>query len=82
MKYVIDANVSKDNWKQTAKEFEDNSIYQTWEYQQVRAEEDEHEFKRFVIRDSSDNIVCMGIVRIKTVWPIGFEIPGTAIYME
>ena len=74
MRFVVDTSISKNKWRQIAKEFADNSIYQTWEYQQVRTEEDGHEFNRFVLKDPGGDIICMGIVRIKTIRPIGFRI--------
>jgi lipid II:glycine glycyltransferase (peptidoglycan interpeptide bridge formation enzyme) len=68
---VIIDDVSKEQWEQYAGEFADHSIYQTWGYQQVRAENDRQELCRVIIRDGDTTPVIMCHVRIKAIKPFG-----------
>lgn len=75
MKYkVYIDNFSRGDWEQYAKEFADYSIYQTWPYQQVRAEMDGQLLSRFIIKDENDHVVTMGQVRIKYFKPLCLKI--------
>ena len=67
-------DVSKEQWEQYAGEFADHSIYQTWAYQQVRAENDRQELCRIVIRNGETKPVMMCQVRIKDAKPLGLRI--------
>lgn len=71
---IIIDEVDKAQWEQYARGFADYSIYQTWAYQQVRAETDRQQISRFVVRDESGQVVTMGHVRIKHVTPLGIRI--------
>lgn len=68
MKYEVKIDsISREQWEQCAKLFADYSIYQTWSYQQVRAEMDRQSISRVIITDEVGNLVTMCQVRIKNV---------------
>jgi lipid II:glycine glycyltransferase (peptidoglycan interpeptide bridge formation enzyme) len=71
---IIIDEIDKAQWEQYARGFADYSIYQTWAYQQVRAETDRQQISRFVVRDQSGQVVTMGHVRIKHVKPLGIRV--------
>jgi lipid II:glycine glycyltransferase (peptidoglycan interpeptide bridge formation enzyme) len=71
---VIIDNVNQAEWEQSAKGFADYSIYQTWAYQNVRAEMAGQELSRAVIRDHDNNVVTMCHVRIQNVKSLGLKI--------
>lgn len=66
--------IDKATWEQYARSFADYSIYQTWAYQQVRAQTDRQQVSRFVVKDESGQVVTMGHVRIKYIKPLGIRI--------
>jgi len=72
-KVIVD-NISREEWEGYAANFADYSIYQTWSYQQVRAEMDGHEVSRAIIKDERGHVVTMSQVRIKHVKPLGLRI--------
>ena len=61
-------------WEKNAKNFADYSIYQTWPYQEVRAEMAGQELSRVIIKNDKDEVVTMCHVRIKNVNGIGLKI--------
>lgn len=65
--------ISKERWERYAQNFADYSIYQTWGYQQVRAENDRQELCRVIIRDG-DRPVTICQVRIKNAKSLGLRI--------
>lgn len=65
---------SQDQWERYACEFADYNIYQTWAYQQVRGEMDNHKVSRFILKDQDNRMVTMGQVRIKHVKLLGLKI--------
>jgi len=67
-------NFSRDDWERYAKEFADYSIYQTWPYQQVRAEMDSQQLSRIIIKDENGHVVTMGQIRIKHYKPLCLRI--------
>ncbi len=71
---IIVDNISPEEWEEYASGFADYSIYQTWAYQQVRAEMDGQELSRALIKDEAGRVVAMGQIRIKRVRPIGLSI--------
>ena len=71
---VIVDDISRDQWEQCAREFADYSIYQTWAYQETRAQADRQQISRIIIKDDKDNIATMCQVRIKHVKPLGLKI--------
>jgi lipid II:glycine glycyltransferase (peptidoglycan interpeptide bridge formation enzyme) len=71
---VIVDNISMEEWEQYAREFSDYSIYQTWPYQQVRAEMSGQELSRAVIKDENGRIVSICHVRIKRIRLLGLRI--------
>jgi lipid II:glycine glycyltransferase (peptidoglycan interpeptide bridge formation enzyme) len=73
MKIIID-EFSKSQWKDYACNFADHNIYQTWAYQQVRAENESQQLSRAVVLDDNDNVLTMCQVRIKKVSTLGLRI--------
>ena len=71
---VILDNISREEWEQYTREFADYSLYQTWAYQENRAEMDNQEVSRIVIRDENGKVVTMCQVRIKHIKPLGLKI--------
>lgn len=71
---VIVDNIDPREWEQYAGCFVDYSIYQTWAYQQVRAEMDRQQLSRIVIKDKGDGVVAMAHVRIKHIRPLGLRV--------
>lgn len=75
MKYKIYIDgVSREQWEQYAKQFADYSIYQTWPYQQVRADNDNQEVSRAVVLDKADEVVTMCHMRIKNIKPLRLRV--------
>ncbi len=75
MKYQVNIDgVSREQWENYAKLFADYSVYQTWPYQQVRAETDRQNISRMIITDQQGNPVTMCQVRIKNVILLGLKI--------
>ena len=72
--YVNIDNILREDWEDQAKSFADYSIYQTWPYQQVRAEMDGQEISRILIRDDSGKSILMAQVRIKRIGLFGLNI--------
>jgi lipid II:glycine glycyltransferase (peptidoglycan interpeptide bridge formation enzyme) len=66
--------VDRRDWERYASDFADYSIYQTWPYQQIRAETDGQEVNRVVIEDEHEHISMMGHVRIKKIRTLGIKI--------
>jgi len=60
-------NFDRTEWERCVRQFTDYSIYQTWPYQQVRAEMEGQEISRAIVKDENDNVVVMCQVRIKHV---------------
>ena len=71
---VIIDDISRDEWEQYASGFADYSIYQTWPYQQVRAEMDDQQISRFIIKNENRRVETMGQVRIKYIKLLGLKI--------
>jgi len=71
---VIVDNISRGDWERYAGNFADYSIYQTWPYQQVRAEMDGQEVNRVVVKDENGYVVTMCQIRIKHIIPLGLRI--------
>lgn len=67
-------NIDRHKWEQYAKEFADYSIYQTWPYQQIRAEMDGQQVSRAIIKNENGHVATMGQVRIKHVKPLGLKV--------
>lgn len=66
MNVYIDG-ISHAEWRRNSEYFTDYSVYQTWEYQQVRAERARQRISRILIVDDNDSPLLMGQVRIKRV---------------
>jgi lipid II:glycine glycyltransferase (peptidoglycan interpeptide bridge formation enzyme) len=67
-------NFDEEFWRSRAADFMDYSLYQTWSYQQVRAQRDGQSVSRFVIQSTEGDPRLIGQVRIKHVHPIGLRI--------
>jgi len=75
MPYKVDIdNFSQDDWERYAGEFADYSIYQTWSYQQTRAEKDNQQVNCVVIKDENGEVATMGHIRIRTIKAIGLKV--------
>ena len=70
---IIIDDISETQWQMYAQDFADYSIYQTWAYQQVRAETAGQQLSRFVVKDG-EQVMTMGQMRIKNVRPLGLRI--------
>lgn len=54
-------------WESCGSNFKDYNIYQTWPYQQIRAENSSTKLSRFIVLGDDDVPVLMGQVRIKSL---------------
>jgi lipid II:glycine glycyltransferase (peptidoglycan interpeptide bridge formation enzyme) len=71
---VLIDKIEQAQWQQYAGGFADYSIFQTWPYQQVRADVEGQELSRIVVKDKSDEVVAMSHVRIKHFRPLGLRV--------
>ncbi len=71
---VIIDKVNQKDWERYASNFADYNIYQTWAYQQVRAQKDGCDVSRAVIKDENDKVVTMCQIRIKHIKPLSLRI--------
>jgi hypothetical protein len=55
-------------WETCGSNFNDYNIYQTWPYQQIRAENTATKLSRFVVLGDDDVPVMMGQIRIKSLF--------------
>jgi len=68
MSYTVNIdNFDQAHWQQTAKEFADYSIYQTWPYQENRAERSGCKISRAIITDENGQASLMCHVRIMQI---------------
>lgn len=67
-------NFCSDIWNDHARLFSDFTIYQSLEYQDARTVKKQFELSSFILRDKSENVVLMCLVRIIKVWPLGLRI--------
>jgi len=72
-KVLID-EIEQEQWSEYTSSFADYSIYQTWHYQEMRAEKGGQKVSRFVVKDENNVIVAMSHIRIKDVKPLGLRI--------
>jgi len=71
---LLVGKTDKDEWEQRARRFADYSIYQTWAYQQVRAETSGQDLSRAVVLDENGNAITMCQIRIKHIKPLALRI--------
>ncbi|MCK5271065.1 MAG: peptidoglycan bridge formation glycyltransferase FemA/FemB family protein [Sedimentisphaerales bacterium] len=71
---VIIDDFDSRQWEKYACEFADYSIYQTWAYQQSRADMTGQKVSKVVVRNEKSQIVTMAQVRIKHFKRFGFKI--------
>lgn len=71
---IIVDDIRREDWERYAGNFADYSIYQTWPYQQVRAEMDGQDISRAVIKDENGKVATMCQIRIKHFKPLGLKI--------
>ena len=67
-------NFTRDEWERNARSFADYNIYQTWPYQENRAEMAGQKVSRVMIKDENGQVVTMCHVRIKHIKPLGLRI--------
>ena len=67
-------NINRKEWEQYAGYFADYNIYQTWPYQQIRAESDSQKISRVVIKDERGRVIMMAQVRIKSIKLLKYKI--------
>lgn len=68
MNYKVQIDdVEPAQWAAYASAFSDYTLYQTWAYQDVRADIDDQTVSRAIVKDEQDNVVAMAHVRIKHV---------------
>jgi lipid II:glycine glycyltransferase (peptidoglycan interpeptide bridge formation enzyme) len=72
-KVAIDS-FSTMEWEKCACDFADYSIYQTWPYQQVRADRVHQQISRFIVKDDTGQVVTMGQIRIRHIKSLGLKI--------
>jgi len=73
MNVYIDS-IDHKEWKSNSKYFKDYSVYQMWEYQQVRAARAGQQLNRILIVDDHDSPVLMGQMRIQRMPVLGLRI--------
>lgn len=64
----------RNDWELYAKEFADYNIYQTWAYQEVRADMARQRISRILIRDKQGDVQTMCQIRIKHIKPMRLNI--------
>lgn len=73
MNILVDS-FGRQEWKQYSKIFKDNSIYQAWEYQEVRAERAGQQISRIMIMNDTQKPILMAQMRIQRVPTVGLKI--------
>src|SRR4030042_1693788 len=66
--------LSKEQWEQCANKFTDHNLYQTWGYQQIRAQNDHQQIERVIVKDQDNEVVTMCQIRIKRSTFLGLKI--------
>jgi hypothetical protein len=61
-------------WEKNAKNFADYSIYQTWQYQQERANTASQELSRVIVKNDKNEVVTMCHIRIGSASSLGPKI--------
>jgi lipid II:glycine glycyltransferase (peptidoglycan interpeptide bridge formation enzyme) len=75
MSYTVNIdNFDRSHWQEKAKEFADYSIYQTWPYQENRAEMSNCKISRAIVTNENKQVCLMCQVRIKHVKAIGLKV--------
>jgi len=54
-------------WESCGSNFKDYNIYQTWHYQQIRADNSSSKLSRFVVLSDDNEPLLMGQIRIKSI---------------
>ena len=65
-KVLID-EIEPTQWTEYASAFSDYNIYQSWAYQEIRADMDGQKISRAIVKDEEGEVVAMAHVRIKHV---------------
>ena len=65
---------TRNDWETAAAGFSDYSIYQTWPYQDHRAETDGQHLSRAIVIDSYGHVAAMCQIRIKHLFPLPVKI--------
>lgn len=75
MSYIVEIDTCNEKqWADYCAEFSDYSLYQTWAYQESRAEKSGQKVVRIVVKDSSLKPVLLSQFRIQKVPLLGFKI--------
>ena len=75
MSYTVKIDdFTEEYWRANAAEFADYSIYQTWPYQDHRAENSGCSIARVIVTDENDQVCAMCQVRIKNVKSLGLKV--------
>jgi lipid II:glycine glycyltransferase (peptidoglycan interpeptide bridge formation enzyme) len=71
---IIIDDITQEQWQNCANDFADYSIYQTWAYQQQRAESKGQQLSRFIIRNGQQTVSMgqMRIMQIKPLFKVGY----------
>jgi hypothetical protein len=72
--HVIIDDFDHTEWEKNAKNFADYSIYQTWPYQEERANTASQELSRVIVKDEKNQVVTMCHIRIRNASSIGPKI--------
>jgi hypothetical protein len=72
--HILIDNFDQNVWQNCTAEFMDDSLYQTWAYQQVRGQQDGQAVSRFIVQNADGNPCLIGQVRIKKVAMLGLRI--------
>ena len=71
---VLIDDFDQTEWERNAKNFADYSIYQTWPYQEMRANTASQEFSRVIVKDEKNEVVTMCHIRIRSAGSFGPKI--------
>ncbi len=75
MSYKVNIDdFDSDQWEYYAGYFADYSIYQTWPYQEDRAQADHQQLSRALVTDELGEVVTMCQIRIRHIKPIGLKV--------
>lgn len=72
-KIILDG-FDSDFWRVHAAQFSDYNLYQTWAYQDVRAQKSGQTVSRFVIQSEDNTLRLMGHVRIRSIKSLGLRV--------
>lgn len=71
---VLIDDFDQTEWERDAKNFADYSIYQTWPYQEMRANTASQELSRVIVKNDKNEVVTMCHIRIRSAGSFGPKI--------